>query len=65
MSEIIAHEADQPNAIVDLLDAEFLTGEHGRDIDLLPRHADTTACRDDDVAVVEGVFHIRQALIRY
>ena len=30
--EIIVHEADEPNAVVNFLDAEFLTGEHGRDI---------------------------------
>ena len=29
VSEIVLHEADEPNAVVDFLDAEFLTGEHG------------------------------------
>ena len=28
-AEIVVHEADDPNAVVDLLDAEALTGEHG------------------------------------
>jgi len=28
------HESDQPNAVVHLFDSEFLTGQHGRDIDL-------------------------------
>jgi hypothetical protein len=32
LAEIIVHEACEPNAIVDFLDAEFLAGEHGRDI---------------------------------
>ena len=36
-TEIVAHEADEPNALVDLFDAEPLTGKHGRDID--PRAA--------------------------
>jgi len=27
-AEIVVHEADDPNAVVDLLDAEALTGEH-------------------------------------
>ena len=27
--EIVVHEADEPNALVDFLDAEPLTGEHG------------------------------------
>jgi hypothetical protein len=35
IAEIIVHEGDEPNAVVDLLDAEFLTGQHGRDIAFL------------------------------
>ena len=35
VAEIIVHEADEPNAVVDLLDAEPLTGEDNRDVDLL------------------------------
>jgi hypothetical protein len=29
VSEIVVHEADDPNTVVDPLDAEALTGEHG------------------------------------
>jgi hypothetical protein len=39
VSEIIVHEADKPNAVVDLLDAEFLTGQHGGDVDPLSMQA--------------------------
>jgi hypothetical protein len=53
VSEIVLHEADDPNAVVDLLDAEALPGEHGRDIDLLPVHADAPAGGDNHLAVVE------------
>jgi hypothetical protein len=28
VSEIVAHEAGEPNAVVDFLDAELLTGQH-------------------------------------
>ena len=28
-AKIVVHKADDPNAFVDLLDAEALTGEHG------------------------------------
>jgi hypothetical protein len=28
-AEIVVHEADDPNTVVDLLDAEALTGGHG------------------------------------
>jgi hypothetical protein len=27
------HEADEPNAVIDFLDAEFLAGQHGGDVD--------------------------------
>ena len=29
VSEIVMHEADEPNAVVDFLDAELLAGQHG------------------------------------
>ena len=63
VAEIVVHEADDPNAVVDFLDAEFLTGEHGRDIDLFPVHADAAAGGDQDIAVVQGIFEFGQAVI--
>jgi len=30
--KIVVHEADEPNALVDFLDPEALTGEDGRDV---------------------------------
>ena len=55
-------EADEPNAVVDFLDldAEFLTGQHDRDIDLFPVQADAAAGGDRDVAVMPGVLELRQ-----
>jgi hypothetical protein len=41
--EIVVDEADEPNAVVDFLDAESLTGQHDRDIDLLAVQADAAA----------------------
>jgi hypothetical protein len=35
VSEIVAHEADDPNSVVDLLDADASAGKHGRGVDLL------------------------------
>jgi hypothetical protein len=43
VSEIIAHECDEPNALVDLLDSESLTRQHGRDVDLLAVQAEPPA----------------------
>jgi hypothetical protein len=33
------HEADEPNALVDFLDAEALAGQHEREVDLLAMQA--------------------------
>ena len=55
------HEAHEPNAIVDLVDTEPVTGEHGGDVDLLAVHADASAGGDQDVAVLEGVLQLGQA----
>jgi hypothetical protein len=55
VSQIIVDEGDEPNAVIDLLDAEALSGEDVRDIDFLAVHADAAAGGDEDVAVVEGV----------
>ena len=36
VAEIIVHEADEPNVLADLLDADALTGENSAEIDLPP-----------------------------
>ena len=51
------------NAVVDLLDADALSGEGDREVDLLAIDADATAGGDEDVAVVEGVGEVRQAAV--
>ena len=63
ISEIIVHEGDEPNAFVDFLDAEPLSCEHGRDVDLLAMHADAATGGDEDITVMEGIGELRQALI--
>jgi hypothetical protein len=55
ISEIIVHEADEPNAVVDFLDAELLAGEHGGDVDSLAMQAEPTASGDDDAPIVVPV----------
>src|SRR5437773_10271242 len=47
------HEAYDPNAVVDFLDADALTRQDSRDIDAFGVHADATASGDDDVAIVQ------------
>ena len=62
IAQIIVDEGDEPNSLVDLLDAEPLSSEDGGDIDFLSVDADTAASWDEDVAVVEGIIEIWQAL---
>src|SRR5262245_49914036 len=63
VSEIVMHEADEPNAVVDFLDAELLAGQHGRDVDLLAMEAEAAAGGDDTVAVVERICEFRQTIV--
>jgi hypothetical protein len=43
--------------------SEPLAGEDGRDVDAFSMHADAAAGSDEDVAVVQGVCEIGQAVI--
>ena len=43
ISEIVVHEADEPNALVDFLDAKLLAGQHRGDIDPLAMQAEPVA----------------------
>jgi len=64
VAEIIVHETDEPNAVADFLDTKSLAGEHGRDVDLFAVQAEAAAGGDETLAVVEGIFEVRQAAIR-
>jgi hypothetical protein len=48
------HQADEPNGLDDLLDAEPLAGHDSGVVDLLAVHADAAAGGHQDVPVVEG-----------
>ncbi|OWV95276.1 hypothetical protein ATY79_25700 [Rhizobium sp. R693] len=49
------HEADEPNTVVDFLDAEFLSGQHGGDIELFAIDADAAAIGHQRIPIMEGV----------
>jgi hypothetical protein len=59
---LIVHEADEPNLVAHLFDADALTGEHDTEVDLLPIEADAPACGDGNGLVVERVVEVRQVL---
>jgi hypothetical protein len=63
VSQIVLHEGGEPNALVDLFDAEFLTGQDLAKVDFPPVEADSPARRDGDDLVVEGVVELGQACI--
>jgi hypothetical protein len=59
VAQIVMHEAYDPNAVVNLLDADASTGQYVRDPDLLAMHADVTASSDQGIAIVQGLAQIR------
>ena len=61
VSKIIVHEAGEPNAVVDFLDAEFLTREHVRDVDALAMQAEPSTGGDEKFAIVEWIARLGQA----
>ena len=63
VSQIVVHEGDEPNTLVDFLDAEPLACEHARDVDLLAVQADASAGGDENIAVVERIVQVGQAVI--
>src|SRR5580658_9033847 len=61
--QIVVHEADEPNAIVNFLDAKPLTSQRGRDVDLLAMQAKPSTGGDEDIAVMERIGELGQAVI--
>ena len=53
--QVVQHEADPPDIVAALLDADVLTREDTTQIDLLPTKADAPAARDSDGFVVERI----------
>ncbi len=49
------HEAGEPNAVIDLLDAEFLAGQHGGDVDSFAMQAQAPASGHENITVVERI----------
>ena len=63
VAEIVVHEACEPNALVDLLDAGSLASQHGGDADPLAMQAEASASGDENVAVVERIGQFRQTIM--
>ena len=64
MVEVSEIQADEPDVLAHLLDADALAGEDGAEVDLPSIEADTPARGDGDSFVVERVIELRQASVR-
>ena len=62
-TEVVLHEADEPDVVADLLDTDVLPGEHGAEVDLLLVEANAPAARHRDGFVVERIVELTQAPI--
>src|SRR5580692_3924189 len=63
VSQIVMHEADEPNALVDFLDAKLLACQHRGDVDLLAMKAEPAAGGDDHIAIVERIGEFGQTMV--
>jgi hypothetical protein len=63
IAEIVIHKTNQPDAVVDFLDTDGLTGEGNAEVDLLVIEAETSAAGDHNGAIVEGVVRFGEAAI--
>jgi len=62
-SEVVVHEGDEPDLLVDLLDADLPSGEDGAEAHFVANEADSAAAGDGDVAIVEGVVEFLEPAI--
>ena len=64
ISQVVTHEADEPDSVLDFADADSLSGEGLGEIDFLSVKADAPATGDQDGAIVKRVMRFGQALVR-
>jgi hypothetical protein len=55
VTQIVFHEADQPDAVGHLFDADQLAGEHGADVNFAPFVEDATAVRDERRSIMKRI----------
>jgi hypothetical protein len=59
--QVVVHEADEPNAVVDLLDADLLPSKDVTQIDFAAFEANSAAVGDDHAPIVKRIFELLQA----
>lgn len=61
VSEIVVHDADEPDALAHLFDADSLAGEDVAQVDLAPVVADAATVGDGGCPIVERIVEVAQA----
>ena len=49
------HEADQPDLVIDLSDADHLAGKHGAEVDFAPAKADAATASDAGGSIMQRI----------
>ena len=62
-AQVVLHEADEPDLVGKLVDADRLATEGLTEIDSAPADADASAARDDGGAVVKRVVELSGSAI--
>jgi len=60
---IIIHKTDQPDVVVNFLDADGLAGEDLAKVNLFAAQTDAAATGDHNSFVVQGIIDVRQSLV--
>ena len=63
VSEVVAHEADQPDPVFDFADADGLSGEGFGKVDFLSVKTDAATAGDHHGAVMKRVMRLGEALV--
>ena len=64
-AEVVVHEAEEPHAIIDFLDAAGLTRQTSAEIDLLALEAQAATVGHDNRLVVKRIVQLTDPLIRF
>ena len=62
--QVVVHEADEPDVLVDLGDAHLLSGEDSAQVHLALLVADPAARGHDRGSIVEGILELAQTPVR-
>jgi hypothetical protein len=59
VAQVVVHEADEPDVVIDLFDSDIVTREDTAEVDFAAVEADAAALSDCQSAIVERVRQLR------